>query len=125
MALNAGQVLNTDYSVLEDWQDFLQQSLNTVGLYVLVEAEQLVGVAILVFVRAPLVHAINRIEKQVVRCGFGGMAGNKGGCAVRFDLFEETFCFICTHLAAGQKDIKARNENFHTILENLRFAPSG
>jgi len=40
---------------------------------------------------------------------------------IRFELFEESFCFVCTHLAAGQKDVKARNENYKTILETLTF----
>jgi len=121
VALNAGQVFNTDYTVLEDWEDYTQSVLNTIGRYVLVESDQLVGVALLVYIKASLVHGLQRPMATLVKCGFSGMAGNKGAVAVRFELFEESFCFVNTHLAAGQKDVKARNENYNTILKTLVF----
>ena len=61
------------------------------------------------------------MKVTTVKCGFSGMAGNKGAAVVRFELFEESFCFVCTHLAAGQKDVKARNENYKTIMDSLSF----
>ena len=31
----------------------------------------------------------------------GGMAGNKGGIAARFDWCDTSFCFVTAHFAAG------------------------
>jgi len=120
--LTATQMLSTDYTVLADWEDCVQRALNSAGQYVLISSEQLVGVAILVFVRAVHLHGVAEVEKAIKKCGFSGMAGNKGAAAVRFQLYEESFCFVATHLAAGQKEVKSRNADFNTIINGLAFA---
>jgi phosphatidylinositol-bisphosphatase len=50
-----------------------------------------------------------------------GMMGNKGGAAIRFRLFDSTFCFICAHLAAHRGAVAQRNADFASIMSKLEF----
>jgi len=34
-----------------------------------------------------------------------GVAGNKGAAAIRFDMYDTSLCFVCSHLAAGAKHV--------------------
>ena len=45
--------------------------------------------------------------------GMKGVAGNKGGIAVRFELHSFTFAFVCAHLSAGQNKVELRNADYH------------
>lgn len=49
------------------------------------------------------------------------MAGNKGGCAIRFDYSNTRICFVTAHLAAGFANYDERNKDYDTILRGLRF----
>eukprot|EP00658_Telonema_sp_P-2_P005005 TRINITY_DN11875_c0_g8_i1.p1 TRINITY_DN11875_c0_g8~~TRINITY_DN11875_c0_g8_i1.p1 ORF type:complete len:705 (-),score=167.47 TRINITY_DN11875_c0_g8_i1:171-2285(-) len=119
--LNAQQAMAANTGVADEWEDYLKLCLDKVGSYVLLSTMQLVGVVIVVFVRSDFVHAVSEVETSVVKVGFKGLLGNKGAACVRFNLFEDSLLFICTHLAAGQKDVKARNEHFHSISEEIAF----
>jgi phosphatidylinositol-bisphosphatase len=48
-----------------------------------------------------------------VKTGMGGTTGNKGSIAVRLTFNSTSICFICSHFAAGQNEIMARNNDFH------------
>jgi hypothetical protein len=39
--------------------------------------------------------------------GLAGIAGNKGGVAIRFDVGNRSVCFICAHMAAGARSRSA------------------
>lgn len=49
------------------------------------------------------------------------MAGNKGGCAIRFEYSNTRLCFVTAHLAAGFANYDERNRDYETILRGLRF----
>jgi endonuclease/exonuclease/phosphatase family metal-dependent hydrolase len=49
------------------------------------------------------------------------MAGNKGGCAIRFDYSSTRLCFVTAHLAAGFGNYEERNRDYETISHGLRF----
>jgi hypothetical protein len=51
----------------------------------------------------------------VCKTGAGGKAGNKGGVAVRFRMYESSLCFVCAHLAAGQSHIAERNQGVQRL----------
>lgn len=53
--------------------------------------------------------------------GLSGIAGNKGGCAIRFDFSNTSLCFITAHLAAGFANYDERNRDYETIDRGLRF----
>jgi hypothetical protein len=50
----------------------------------------------------PLQHGVANVQAETRGVGIGGFGGNKGGVAIRFDLFESSMCFINAHLAAHQ-----------------------
>ncbi|KOO34913.1 synaptojanin-1 isoform 1 [Chrysochromulina tobinii] len=90
--------------------------------YVEVGAEQMFGVFLLVYVRPRLAAFVRGVHAEVVKLGFGSdslgiKAGNKGGLAVRLDLFGASVCFINSHLPAGQSHPEERNETYHEILK--------
>eukprot|EP00900_Chrysochromulina_parva_P000433 jgi/Chrpa1/10390/Chrysochromulina_OHIO_Genome00020297-RA len=93
--------------------------------YVEVGAEQMFGVFLLVYVRPRLAAFVRGVHAEVVKLGFGSdslgiKAGNKGGLAVRLDLFGASVCFINSHLPAGQSHPEERNETYHEILKGLK-----
>lgn len=56
-----------------------------------------------------------------VKTGLGGTAGNKGGVAMRFTYYNSSICFVCSHFAAHQNQIKQRNDDFRQIYESNEF----
>ena len=58
---------------------------------------------------------------DTVKPGMGGKAGNKGAVGIRFQLHSSSFCFICSHLTAGQSQVKERNEDYREITHKLSF----
>lgn len=56
-----------------------------------------------------------------MQTGLSGIAGNKGGCAIRFDFSNTSICFITAHLAAGFANYDERNRDYETIDRGLRF----
>lgn len=58
---------------------------------------------------------------DMVKTGLGGAAGNKGGVAVRFLLYSTSFCFVCSHFAAGQSQIQDRNNDYMETCKKIQF----
>lgn len=55
------------------------------------------------------------------KTGLSGIAGNKGGCAIRFDFSNTGICFVTAHLAAGFGNDDERDRDYETIDRGLRF----
>ena len=55
-----------------------------------------------------------------------GKIGNKGAVSIRFNLYTTSFCFICSHLAAGSSHeaVERRNQDWKTISSKILF-PQG
>lgn len=49
------------------------------------------------------------------------MAGNKGGCAIRFEYSNTRLCFVTAHLASGLSNYDERNRDYETISRGLSF----
>jgi len=61
------------------------------------------------------------VAVDTVKTGMGGKAGNKGAVSIRFQFYSTSFCFICSHLTAGQTQVKERNEDYKEITQKLSF----
>uniref|UniRef100_A0A7S3EIC1 Inositol polyphosphate-related phosphatase domain-containing protein n=1 Tax=Rhodosorus marinus TaxID=101924 RepID=A0A7S3EIC1_9RHOD len=113
--------MTTDSSRGRDWTAHIEKTLRTVGDYVCVCARQMVGILLLVFVRAKHENAIKGVMTTEVGTGFMYKGGNKGAIASRMQIYESTFCFVACHLAAHQENVSRRNQDFSEVLRRIVF----
>lgn len=122
VALTAGQMLSADPSKRQFWEKKLKKCLNSKDNYALIWGGQLGGVALLMFVRSAEADNIRNVEGSVKKTGLGGMSANKGCVAVSFDYSSTRFCFVVSHLAAGQNNVDERHQDYKTIVKGVRFS---
>lgn len=132
--LSPQQIMSTDPNRRMMWETAVRKSLNEAGAhekqdrpqvdgdnYVLLRSGQLVGAALLVFVRSSLLGRIRNVEGAIKKTGMSGIAGNKGAVAIRMDIESTSVCFVTAHLAAGFGNYEERNRDYNTITSGLRF----
>ncbi|KAE8666478.1 Type I inositol 1,4,5-trisphosphate 5-phosphatase CVP2 [Hibiscus syriacus] len=91
--------------------------------YVKIVSKQMVGIFLSIWVRRSLRRHIHHLKVSTVGVGVLGYIGNKGSVSISMSIYETLFCFICTHLTAGEKDgdeLK-RNADVHEILKRTHF----
>ncbi|GJN36290.1 hypothetical protein PR202_gb25137 [Eleusine coracana subsp. coracana] len=94
--------------------------------YRLAASKQMVGIFLCVWVRADLMPFVTSLKVACVGRGIMGYMGNKGSISVSLALQgSATMCFVCTHLASGEKDGDEvrRNSDVAEILKRTRFPP--
>lgn len=92
--------------------------------WIRVASKQMVGIFITVWVKSEVRHHIRDLKVSCVGCGIMGCLGNKGSVSVSLSFHRTSFCFVCTHLASGQKqgDEIRRNSDVAEILKRTRFS---
>ncbi|GAB2268032.1 hypothetical protein Dimus_003009 [Dionaea muscipula] len=90
--------------------------------YGLVASKQMVGIFLTIWVKSELVQHISHMRTSCISRGIMGL-GNKGCISVSLSLYKTSFCFICSHLASGEKegDELRRNLDVIEILKNTQF----
>ncbi|KAB8202267.1 SacI homology domain-containing protein [Aspergillus parasiticus] len=127
VSLSPQQIMSTDPTTRKVWEVAVGNCLNSrarsrgTAKYVLLRSGQLVGAALMVYVREDALRDIKNVEGSVKKTGLSGMAGNKGGCAIRFEYSNTRICFVTAHLAAGFANYDERNRDYETIYHGLRF----
>ncbi|KAH8432548.1 Inositol-1,4,5-trisphosphate 5-phosphatase 1, variant 4 [Aspergillus melleus] len=127
VTLSPQQIMSTDPSTRKTWEAAVGKCLNSsarsrgTAKYVLLRSGQLVGAALVVFVREDVLKEIKNVEGSVKKTGLSGIAGNKGGCAIRLEYSNTRICFVTAHLAAGFANYDERNRDYETICHGLRF----
>ncbi|PYI10514.1 SacI domain and endonuclease/exonuclease/phosphatase family protein [Aspergillus sclerotiicarbonarius CBS 121057] len=127
VTLSPQQIMSTDPTTRKAWEIAVHTCLNNradlrgTPKYVLLRSGQLVGTALMICVREDALSDIKNVEGNVKKTGLSGMAGNKGGCAIRFEYSNTRICFVTAHLAAGFANYDERNRDYETILRGLRF----
>ncbi|XP_061480202.1 synaptojanin-2 isoform X2 [Rhineura floridana] len=119
--LNAGNIVNASTTNKKMWGEQLQKALSRTHRYILLTSAQLVGVCLFIFVRPHHVPFIRDVAVDTVKTGMGGKAGNKGAVGIRFQFHSTSLCFLCSHLTAGQSQVKERNEDYKEIAQKLSF----
>ncbi|GFP98343.1 type i inositol 1 4 5-trisphosphate 5-phosphatase cvp2 [Phtheirospermum japonicum] len=92
--------------------------------YCLAASKQMVGIFLCVWVREDLYEHITSLKVSCVGRGIMGYLGNKGSISISMILHQTTFCFVCTHLASGEKggDAIRRNLDVMEIMKRTRFS---
>ncbi|KAH9610805.1 hypothetical protein KSS87_023696 [Heliosperma pusillum] len=90
--------------------------------YSLIVSKQMVGIYLTVWVKRELVQHISHLKTCLISRGIMGL-GNKGCISVSMLLYSTSFCFICSHLASGEKegDELRRNSDVIEILKHTHF----
>ncbi|KAJ6775017.1 TYPE IV INOSITOL POLYPHOSPHATE 5-PHOSPHATASE 9 [Salix purpurea] len=83
----------------------------------------MVGIFLSVWVRKELVPHIGHLRVDSVGRGIMGRLGNKGCISISMSLHQTSFCFVCSHLASGEKegDELKRNADVAEILKSTQF----
>ncbi|XP_047342620.1 type I inositol polyphosphate 5-phosphatase 8 [Impatiens glandulifera] len=94
--------------------------------YCLAASKQMVGIFLCVWIRADLVSHVSNLRVSCVGTGIMGYLGNKGSISISMTLQQTTLCFVCTHLASGEKegDEIRRNSDVMEILKRTTFSNS-
>ncbi|XP_075510158.1 type I inositol polyphosphate 5-phosphatase 8-like isoform X1 [Primulina tabacum] len=92
--------------------------------YCMAAGRQMVGIYLSVWVREDMYRHISCLNVSCVGTGILGRLGNKGSVSVSMTLHQTSFCFVCTHLASGEKEGDAirRNSDVMDILKRTRFS---
>ncbi|KAG8076319.1 hypothetical protein GUJ93_ZPchr0006g45264 [Zizania palustris] len=92
-------------------------------IYCLIASKQMVGLFLSVWVKKELVEHIGHLRVDCVGRGIMGWLGNKGCIAMSMTLHHTSLCFVCSHLASGEKegDELKRNADVAEILKSTQF----
>ncbi|KAL5227253.1 hypothetical protein ABZP36_015518 [Zizania latifolia] len=95
--------------------------------FVRIVSKQMVGIFLTVWVRRGLRKCVHNVKVSTVGVGAMGYIGNKGSVSVSMSIYQTMFCFVCSHLAAGEKsgDLHKRNADVQEINRRTHFTGPG
>lgn len=106
----------------EHWQDVLYK-LFPKEVYTRLTCVDSWDRSLTIYVRNELECRIQQVETDTVNVGVGGMVGNKGAIGVKFSLYDTTFCFVNSHLAAHQYEVSVLRSYASLIFPHLPPSP--
>ncbi|KAL8114907.1 type I inositol polyphosphate 5-phosphatase 10-like isoform X1 [Apium graveolens] len=127
------QQSNFDYNDFSSEEDegssgVVTPELTTLGStnqmrYSLIKSKQMVGIFVTIWVKRELVQHISHLRASCISRGILGYLGNKGCISVSMSILQTSFCFVCSHLASGEKegDELRRNSDVIEIIKNTQF----
>ena len=84
--------------------------------YQLMKEIDLVGLYILIFVRASCIKYIKNFDYQIIKTGLKGTLGNKGSLLLRFNLNDSSIAIACSHLCSGKEKNEERKSEIINVL---------
>ena len=118
------QIVSTDPERLSKWVSVFEICIREScgkSSYSLLAANHLVGTAVIVFVENSLLSHTRNVLFASMKTGLGGIVGNKGSIALRMQIHNNSFCFISSHLAAGQLYTLERDRELSELFGALEF----
>ncbi|CAA2983486.1 type I inositol polyphosphate 5-phosphatase 5 [Olea europaea subsp. europaea] len=118
-------------SPFSDGDPSIDEFLSTTGIslpkrlnYRLIASKQMVGIFVSIWAQRDLVKDIGHLRISCMGRGIMGCLGNKGCISISMTLHQTSFCFVCSHLASGEKegDELRRNTDVAEILKGTQFA---
>jgi phosphatidylinositol-bisphosphatase len=110
------------------WLELIQRSLDDLARrngegdgYILLAQKSLVGLMICAFVLKKHRKSVSSVQATSAATGIMNVVGNKGGCSIRFNFCDTSFCFVCAHLAAHTDGVDARNGDVRSINQKTSF----
>jgi len=91
------------------WESKITEILLKSYNYTLQYRENMVGILLLIFVKASEAKNIKNMKKSVIKAGFMSALGNKGYIIYEFKYKEKAFSFGTGHLTAGENDKNFKN----------------
>ncbi|GEQ66563.1 hypothetical protein JCM33374_g226 [Metschnikowia sp. JCM 33374] len=120
--LNAGSILAADNSRPTQWARVLQQMLNSQNEeYLLLRTESIASMSLFFFVKKSKISQVTQVSGSSKKTGMGGIAANKGACAVRFEYGATSFALVTSHFAAGVNATIERHNDYAAIMSGLSF----
>lgn len=139
--MSAESLLRQETSKAQPWIEHLERQLNEASeqifqrlfgttlpddeKYELIQAKQLCGVLLTLYIKKKHVPFVKDVVTGVRVTGILGMMANKGGIATRFQLHDSTFCIINAHFNAHQTNVSRRNQDYRDICAMLFPMHSG
>lgn len=105
------------------WFEMIARTLG--DQYVIVKTCDMYDEKVIIMARKTIARLICWIDVDKEATGFCGISPNKGACAVAFSVCSTSFCFISSHLAAHQGNVKDRESNFKEIIRNITLGLPG
>jgi hypothetical protein len=95
--------------------------------FVRIVSKQMVGVFLTIWVRRGLRRCVQNLKVSTVGVGAMGYIGNKGAVSASMSVYQTMFCFVCSHMSAGERpsDLLKRNADVQEIHRRTRFAGPG
>jgi hypothetical protein len=109
--------------VAQSWRNEVLCAVSnaTAQTYTVLRDMRLMGVYLVVLVRSNLYTAVSNVSLATAAFGVMNTVANKGAIAIRLQVHESSFCFVTCHLAAGQHNTEKRNQDYQSILSQVRF----
>eukprot|EP01063_Lacrimia_lanifica_P016403 TRINITY_DN22972_c0_g1_i1.p1 TRINITY_DN22972_c0_g1~~TRINITY_DN22972_c0_g1_i1.p1 ORF type:complete len:487 (+),score=177.40 TRINITY_DN22972_c0_g1_i1:144-1604(+) len=114
--------LVAEYSEKGDaWCEAIHRQIGGQRHYVAVSPTQVVGLMLMVFVRADIAGQVRHVATDIVRLGKGGRLGNKGAVGLSLRYRGRAMCFIAAHLAQNAEGWQKRNDSYHQVIKDMAF----
>lgn len=121
--LTAQQMLSSAAEPMRLWEAAVLAALNRGGgqRFITLRYELLFATSVLIVVREDMLPHVRNVDAASKKTGLRGMSGNKGGVAVRMEVFETDVCIVGVHLAAGTTNVEERNNDYQSIVSGIQF----
>mgnify|MGYP006418948785 CR=1 FL=1 len=109
---------DTDASTViqaQKWEKAITAALG--ANYCLVSSTRMLGIQLIVHAKVKSGGGCSLLAEGSVPVGFLGKLPNKGALCCRFECQGLKLCFLSAHLAAGDKAVDKRNDDFRQILQ--------